>query len=70
MKCVYCSGKMKKGSTTLHIDREGCHVTIDKTPAFICEQCGEAYFEEKEVDTIQELVKSIEQKAHKLALSA
>ena len=70
MKCMYCSGKMKKSVTTLHIDKEGCHVTLDNAPAYVCEQCGETYFEEKEVDAIEELTKTVAQKAHKLALSA
>lgn len=69
MKCIHCNGKMKKGTTPLHIDREGCHVTIDKAPAWVCAQCGEAYFEEDEVDMIQDIIKDVEQKAHKLALA-
>jgi hypothetical protein len=40
---------------------------LDAVPAWVCEQCGEAYFEEKEVDTIQDLVRSIEAKAETLA---
>jgi uncharacterized protein with PIN domain len=40
---------------------------LDAVPAWVCEQCGEAYFEEKEVDTIQDLVRSIEAKAEALA---
>jgi len=39
---------------------------LDAVPAWVCEQCGEAYFEEKEVDAIQELVRSVEQKAQAL----
>jgi uncharacterized protein with PIN domain len=40
---------------------------LDTVPAWVCEQCGEAYFEEREVDTIQDLVRSIESKAEALA---
>jgi uncharacterized protein with PIN domain len=40
---------------------------LDAVPAWVCEQCGEAYFEEKEVDTIQDLVRAIEAKAEALA---
>jgi len=43
---------------------------LDAVPAWICKQCGEAYFEEKEVDAIQELVRSLEQKAQALSLIA
>lgn len=69
MKCIHCQGVMKKGTAPLHIDREDCHVTFDNVPAWVCQQCGEVYFEEKEVETIQELIKTLEKKAHKLALS-
>lgn len=62
MKCIHCSGEMKRGGAPLHIDRKGCHVTLDNVPAWICAQCGEAYFEEQEVEAIQALVRSVEEK--------
>lgn len=43
---------------------------LDAVPAWVCQQCGEAYFEEKEVDTIQELAESIERKTATLAKTA
>jgi YgiT-type zinc finger domain-containing protein len=61
---------MKKSTTPFHVDRKGCHLVLDAVPAWICKQCGEAYFEEKEVDAIQELVRSLEQKAQSLSLIA
>jgi len=60
---------MKRGATPFHVDREGCHLTLDAVPAWICQQCGEAYFEEKEVDTIQELIRAVENKVNLLAVS-
>jgi len=70
MKCVHCQAVMKRGTAPLHIDRNGCHVTIDNVPAWTCLQCGEAYFEEQEVDAIQDLISTVEQKANKFSLSA
>ena len=32
---------------------------LDSVFAWVCEQCGEVYFEEKEVDAIQDLIKSL-----------
>ncbi|MFH2047801.1 MAG: YgiT-type zinc finger protein [Pseudomonadota bacterium] len=32
------------GTAPLNIDRKECHVTLDNIPAWICGQCGEAYF--------------------------
>ena len=61
---------MRRGTTPFHIDRKGCHLTLDAVPAWVCVQCGEAYFAEKEVDAIQELVASVEQMARDLALTA
>jgi YgiT-type zinc finger domain-containing protein len=46
MKCIHCGGEMKPGTIPFHIDRKDCHVTLDKMPAWVCGQCGEAYFEE------------------------
>jgi len=70
MKCIHCQGRMQRGETPLHVDRKGCHVTLDAVPAWVCQQCGEAYFEGKEVDAIQELVESVEEKAQGLALTS
>jgi len=66
MRCIHCQGEMKKDATPLHVDRKGCHVLLDSVPAWVCQQCGEAYFEESEVDAIQDLIKSVEQRAEAL----
>jgi YgiT-type zinc finger domain-containing protein len=57
---------MKTGTIPFHIDRKGCHVTLDEVPAWVCEQCGESSFEEKEVAAIQALVEAMEEKAEAL----
>jgi len=67
MKCIHCQGQMKRGTAPFHIDRKGCHLTLDAVPAWVCEQCGETYLEEKEVDAIQDLVRSVDAKARALA---
>ena len=66
MKCVHCQGVMKRGTAPLHIDRNGCHIVLDRVPAWVCEQCGEAYFDEREVAAIQELVTSVDEKSRAL----
>ena len=66
MRCVHCKGRMRRGTVPFHIDRKGCHLMLERVPAWVCEQCGEAYFEEKEVNDIQELIHSVEQKARGL----
>lgn len=43
---------------------------LDSVAAWVCTQCGEAYFEEREVEAIQELVKSVDDSAKKILASA
>ena len=66
MKCMHCQGEMKRGTVPFHVDRKGCHLLLDEVPAWVCAQCGEAYFGEREVDAIQDLVASVEEKAEAL----
>lgn len=70
MKCPHCQGDMKRGTTPFHVDRKGCHLTLDNIPAWVCSQCGEPFFEEREVDAIQDLIRSIEEKTRAMALTA
>lgn len=69
MKCVHCQGVMERGTVPFHVDRKGCHLLLDRVPAWVCGQCGEAYFEGREVDAIQDLVASVEEKAEALAIA-
>lgn len=70
MKCIHCQGEMERGTTPFHVDRKGYHILLDAVPAWICVQCGQPYFEEKEVDAIQELAATVEEQAKAFSLSA
>lgn len=50
---MFCKGTMEKKTATFHIDHTGYHLQMDAVDAWVCTQCGEAYFEEKEVQEIQ-----------------
>ena len=67
MKCMHCSGRMKKSAAPFHIDRKGYHLSLDAVPAWICAQRGEPLFEEREVRTIQRLLTQIDKQAGNLA---
>ena len=69
MKCLHCPAEMKRGTTPYHVDRRGYHLILDSVPAWVCEQCGEPYFEERQVDAIQDLVRSVEEKIRVIALT-
>jgi YgiT-type zinc finger domain-containing protein len=70
MKCIHCQGEMRRGFAPFHIDRKGVHVSFDNVPAWVCEQCGEPFFEGPEVDAIQTLIKLVDQQGEKLLQTA
>lgn len=70
MKCAHCNGEMTRSLAPFHVDRLGYHLSLDAVPAWVCSQCGEAHFEEAEVQTIQEAIRVIDNQARKLAMSA
>ena len=43
---------------------------FDAIPALVCTQCGEVYFDETEVEAIQELLRSVDHQTEKITASA
>jgi YgiT-type zinc finger domain-containing protein len=66
MKCMYCQGEMLQGHAPYHIDRNTIHVRLDSVTAWVSNQCGEPYFEEAEVQAIQEIIRTLDEKAETL----
>lgn len=66
MKCLLCHGEMEKSLVSYTVDRKGYHLFIEKIPAYVCSQCGERYFEEREVGAIQSMLKAFEGKLEKV----
>lgn len=69
MKCIHCKGKMEYKTAPFQIDRKGYHLMLDAVPSWVCTQCGEAYFEETEVDAIQDVLKTLDERTDKLAVA-
>ena len=67
MKCMLCQGEMERSSAPFHIDRKGVHLSLDDVPAWVCRQCGEPHFEEGEVDSIQAIIRAVDEQAEKLS---
>ncbi len=65
MSCIHCKGTMKRGTAPFSVDREGVHVHWDALPAWVCEQCGEAYFESAEVDRVQRALSALDQESER-----
>ncbi|MBE9012504.1 YgiT-type zinc finger protein [Pseudanabaenaceae cyanobacterium LEGE 13415] len=60
MECLCCKAQMRRGTAPFAIDRNGYRVSWDSIPAWVCDQCGEALFEAREVDLIQEALASLD----------
>ncbi len=60
MECMYCKGKMVKSTAPFDVNRQGYHIHWDALPAWVCTQCGEAYFEGEEVSRIQKAISILE----------
>ena len=50
---MHCKGRMVWGTAPFSLDRNGYHVSWDAIPAWVCSQCGEPFFESREVELIQ-----------------
>ncbi|MFQ6059005.1 MAG: type II toxin-antitoxin system MqsA family antitoxin [Anaerolineae bacterium] len=57
MQCFHCQGELRRGKSTYTVNRDGYHLIIENMPAWVCQQCGEALFEEEQVDAIQRLIR-------------
>ena len=66
MECFYCKGEMEEGKVPYTIRRKGYYFVAEDVPAFVCRQCGEPYFEDKEVDFIQMLIKDLDKKTREI----
>ena len=60
MKCIHCNGEMKSATAPFRVDRHGYHLLLDTVWAWVCGECGEAYFEIREVEAIQEAIKVLD----------
>lgn len=70
MNCIHCQGAMQRGQAPLRIDRNGYHLAFDGVPAWVCTQCGEPYFEEREVAAIQGVVETLDERMAALGSAA
>lgn len=57
---------MQRSKAPFHVDRNGYHLVLDTVPAWVCDQCGEAYFEEREVNAIQAAIKGLDDRLNRI----
>ncbi len=61
MKCVICKkGTTRPGTSTVTLERDKATLVVRLVPVRVCENCGEAYMDEK---TTSRLLKTAEEAA-------
>jgi len=70
MECLYCKAEMVKSTAPFSVDRKGYHITWESIPAWVCSQCGEAMFEDKEVELVQKALEKLDQETSEMLKSA
>ena len=70
MTCIHCRGRMKRSKGPFHVDRNGDHLRFDTVPAWVCGQCGEVYFEEREVEAMQSAIEGLDHQARQFGAGA
>lgn len=70
MKCLCCQGDMARGNAPFYIDRKTVHLSLDDVAAWICTQCGEVYFEEAEVNAVQDIIRTVDERTGRLVRTA
>jgi YgiT-type zinc finger domain-containing protein len=68
MECLYCKGKLVRQKVSYTATRKGYHLIIDDVPAWVCEQCGEEFFDDETVDTIQDMLHEVERGIKRLSV--
>jgi YgiT-type zinc finger domain-containing protein len=63
VECLHCKGRMVRGKAPFSLDQYGYHVSWDAIPAWLCTQCGEPYFEAREVELIQKALTDLDRES-------
>ena len=59
---------MRRSTAPFHVDRHGYHLAFDAVPTRLWGQCGESFFEEREVDALQDAIRTPDEQTRQLAV--
>jgi YgiT-type zinc finger domain-containing protein len=51
---------MKRSKAPFEIEKDGYRLRLEQIPAWICTQCGETYFEEKEMNSVHKVIQALD----------
>ncbi|PKG31507.1 type II toxin-antitoxin system MqsA family antitoxin [Methanoregula sp.] len=60
--CSFCKGKLREGTTEFMAHAADEVIVIKDVPAYVCEQCGEAYYTQETSRKIDGIMRDAHQK--------
>ncbi len=57
--CSECGGEVKRETTSQEFEREGMKIALSGFKAWVCQSCGEIYFEPGSADRFAQAVNSL-----------
>ncbi len=66
--CIYCKGDLKKSLTTHVVNYNNCIIVVKNVPCEECEQCGETYFSDETMETLEHIVNAAKALASEIAV--
>lgn len=59
MKCFFCKGEAVATTTKFIVDLGKCVVIVKNVPAMVCQQCGEASFDDDVAQQLERIVNAV-----------
>ena len=53
MRCLSCQGRVERATAPVQVLRDGCNLSWDAVPAWVCTHCKRPYFEASEVELVR-----------------
>jgi len=66
----HCRGRMRHSKAPCQVDWNGYLLRFNAVPVWVCDQCGEAYFEEREIGAVQSAIDVLDHRARQFAAGA
>jgi uncharacterized protein with PIN domain len=59
MRCLSCHGRVERSAAPVNLVHDGCQVSWDAIPAWVCTQCRRPYFEPREVELVRRSLRAM-----------
>ena len=68
MTCIYCRGELESGTTTHVVTSDDCVIVVKNVPCLVCNQCGEAYFDDTVTEQLEKIVNNLKNYVTEIAV--